>query len=77
MRVVIDLQGAQTESRFRGIGRYSMSLAQGMARNAGDHEIWVAVNGAFPEGIDEIRAGFDGLLPPERIRVFDTYRAVS
>ena len=28
MRIVIDMQGAQTESRFRGIGRYSTSLAQ-------------------------------------------------
>ena len=26
MRIVIDMQGAQTESRFRGIGRYSQSL---------------------------------------------------
>ncbi len=77
MRVVIDLQGAQTESRFRGIGRYSMSLAQAMARNAGDHEVWIAANGAFPDGIDELRAGFDGLLPPERIRIFETFRAVG
>lgn len=38
MRIVIDLQGAQSESRFRGIGRYSLSLAQAMARNAGEHE---------------------------------------
>ncbi len=27
MRIVIDLQGAQTESRFRGIGRYSIAIA--------------------------------------------------
>jgi len=27
MRVVIDMQAAQTESRFRGIGRYAMSLS--------------------------------------------------
>jgi O-antigen biosynthesis alpha-1,2-mannosyltransferase len=37
MRVVIDMQGAQTESRFRGIGRYTMGLALGLARNAGEH----------------------------------------
>ena len=39
MRIVIDLQGAQTENRFRGIGRYSLSLAQAIVRNRGDHEI--------------------------------------
>ena len=37
MRIVIDLQGAQTTgSRFRGIGRYSLALAQGMARRNRD-----------------------------------------
>lgn len=77
MRLVIDLQGAQTESRFRGIGRYSMSLAQGMVRNAGDHDVWIAVNGTFPEGIEEIRAGFEGLLPASRIRVIDTLPGVT
>ena len=77
MRIVIDLQGAQTESRFRGIGRYSMSLASAMARNAGDHEIWVAVNGAFPDGIGDIRASLEGLVPAHRIRQFVTYREVG
>ncbi|MFM2345138.1 MAG: hypothetical protein RLZZ210_1751, partial [Pseudomonadota bacterium] len=26
MRIVIDMQGAQTENKFRGIGKYIMSL---------------------------------------------------
>lgn len=77
MRVLIDLQGAQTESRFRGIGRYSTSLAEAMARNAGDHEIWVAVNGTFPDGIGEIRQALDGLVPQERIRQFETFSRVG
>ncbi|UUZ52769.1 hypothetical protein LP419_26625 [Massilia sp. H-1] len=34
MRIVIDLQGAQTASRFRGIGRYTSALARGMLRHA-------------------------------------------
>ena len=49
MRIVIDMQGAQTESRYRGIGRYTLSLAQGIARNRGEHEIMLALNGLFPE----------------------------
>ena len=32
MRIVLDLQGAQSESRFRGIGRYSLALADAMIR---------------------------------------------
>src|SRR5690606_20188982 len=42
-----------------------------------DHEIWIALNGAFPEGIEDIRAGFQGILPEERIRVFETFSSVG
>ena len=70
MRIIIDLQGAQTESRFRGIGRYSLSLAQAIVRNAGEHEILLAVSGLFPETIDAIRIAFHDLLPRENIRVW-------
>lgn len=77
MRILIDLQGAQTESRFRGIGRYSLSIAQAIARNAGRHEVWLALSGAFPDSLDDLRTAFAGLVPPERIRVFDVPRPVA
>jgi glycosyltransferase involved in cell wall biosynthesis len=70
MRIVIDLQGAQTESRFRGIGRYSLSLTKAIVRNAGEHEIWIALNGLFSESVLALRDEFRDLLPQERIRVF-------
>lgn len=70
MRILIDLQGAQCDSRFRGIGRYSLSLALAMARNPGGHEIWLALSAAFPQSILDLRHAFAGLIPPERIRVF-------
>ena len=63
MRIVIDMQGAQTESRYRGIGRYSLSFAQAVVRNRGEHEIILALNGLFPETIEPIRGTFDKLLP--------------
>ena len=71
MRIVIDLQGAQSASRFRGIGRYSLALALAVARNAGEHEIWIVLNGGLPDAIASVRAAFAGLVPNERIRVFD------
>ncbi len=71
MRIVIDLQGAQSASRFRGIGRYSLALALGVARNAGEHELWIVLNGGLPDAIAAVRAAFAGLVPNERIRVFD------
>lgn len=70
MRIVIDMQGAQTESRFRGIGRYTMSLTQAIVRNRGEHEIILALSGLFPDTIEPIRAAFNGLLPQENIRVW-------
>lgn len=70
MRIVIDMQGAQTESRFRGIGRYSLEFTKAIVRNRGDHEILIALNGSFPEVIELVRATFDGLLPQENIRVW-------
>lgn len=70
MRIVIDMQGAQTGSRHRGIGRYTMALALAMVRNGNDHEFLLVLNGLFPDTIDTIRNAFDGLLPQENIKVW-------
>lgn len=70
MRIVIDLQGAQTESRFRGIGRYSLSIVKAIVRNKGEHEIIIALSNLLPDAIEDIRIAFDGLLPQKNIRVW-------
>ncbi|NIF29510.1 glycosyltransferase family 4 protein [Pantoea sp. Tr-811] len=70
MRIVIDMQGAQTESRFRGIGRYSLALAQGIVRNRGEHEVYLVLNGMLNDSIEGIRSAFAGLLPQSHIRVW-------
>lgn len=71
MRIVIDMQGAQsTGSRNRGIGRYTMAFAQAVVRNRGEHEVHLALSGLFPETIESIRAAFDHLLPQENIHVW-------
>lgn len=78
MRIVLDLQGAQsTGSRNRGIGRYTLSLAQAIARNRGDHEVILALNGLFPETIESIRAAFDKFLPQDNIRVWQALSPVN
>jgi glycosyltransferase involved in cell wall biosynthesis len=71
MRIVIDMQGAQTGSRFRGIGRYTMSLAQAMVRHRGKHEVILLLNGMFPDTLVPIRTAFQGLLSPSQIRVWN------
>ncbi|MET3495557.1 glycosyltransferase [Variovorax boronicumulans] len=71
MRIVIDLQGSQSPgSRHRGIGRYSLSLAQAMARRAGNHELWLALNGRFPDAVEDIKFAFKGLIDPAHIKVW-------
>ncbi len=70
MRIVIDLQGAQSESRYRGIGRYSLSLALAMARANRGHDIHLVLNGSFVETVPSIRLAFEGVLPMENIHVW-------
>ena len=70
MRIVIDLQGAQTESRFRGIGRYSLSISKAIARNIGKHEVIIVLSSLFTDSIDGIKEEFKGILPLENIKIW-------
>lgn len=81
MRIVLDLQACQATNRERGIGRYAMSLAQGIARRANvngrDHDLRIVLNNRFPESVEAIRHAFDGLLPRDRISVFEVPSGVA
>jgi glycosyltransferase involved in cell wall biosynthesis len=70
MRIVLDLQGAQSESRVRGIGRYTLSLAKAIIRQRGDHEVLVALSDLYPDTVDPIRGSLDGILAQGDIRVW-------
>jgi len=72
VKILLDLQGAQTESRQRGIGRYSIALARGIIRNAGDHDIWIGLSGAMPGSIAQAKDAFRDLLPEDRMLVWQT-----
>jgi len=72
MRILIDLQACQSESRHRGIGRYALALAEGMARVNGSHELSLLVNAGFIEGVDPIRDRFTTTIPRERVHAFVT-----
>ncbi|MDA8827857.1 glycosyltransferase family 4 protein [Luminiphilus sp.] len=58
MRIAIDIQGMQTESRFRGIGRYIGSLLDAFAAINTDHEVFLLVNANFPESVMELRSRY-------------------
>ena len=70
MRLVFDLQGAQSDSRNRGIGRYSRALAMAMAERAGPHELIIALNGGFRDATEQLRDAFAPILPASQIRVW-------
>jgi glycosyltransferase involved in cell wall biosynthesis len=72
MRIVIDMQGMQTKSRFRGIGRYACAFVRAVALNSKHHEIVLALNGYFVDSIQPIRKAFAGIVPPENILVWQT-----
>lgn len=71
MKILLDLQGCQSASRFRGIGRYSLAFAKALMRNRGSHTIKLLLNGLYADGIDELRQQFEGLVSAEDILIFD------
>lgn len=77
MRIVIDLQGAQSGSRRRGIGRYSLAFARALIRQGSQHEILLALNGLLSDSIEPIRAHFSDLLPREHIRLWHAPGPIS
>jgi glycosyltransferase involved in cell wall biosynthesis len=77
MRIVIDMQGAQNGSRFRGIGRYTTAFSKHLIQEATNgHEVILALNGAFGDTIDPIRREFAPLLPQTQIVVWEPLGSV-
>lgn len=64
------MQGIQGNNRHHGIGRYTRSLVKAIIRNRGNHEIFLALNGLFPDTIEPIRAEFNELLSQDNIHVW-------
>jgi len=77
MRIVIDMQGAQSESRFRGIGRYSLSIVKSILQYNNSNEIMIALNGLFPETIEYIRSKLQGHILQENIKVWQAVGPVK
>ena len=71
MRLVIDLQGAQACNKNRGIGRYAFSIAQALVRHRDENDVVIVLNGLFPDTIEPIRDAFRGLLPSNKVLVWN------
>ena len=77
MRLLVDMQGAQSASRFRGIGRYSLTLVQYLLRIADDHEVFILLNGEMGEAADALIKLFMKDLPREHVVVFEPLPGVA
>ncbi len=80
MRLVIDMQCVQSESRFRGIGRYAMGLCVAIAaalRADAEDELFLFINETMRESAARLRADFADIVPAARIRGFHSIGATS
>ncbi len=64
MKLLVDLFACQTNSRMRGIGRYSLALTAELAKMRGANEMTVLADALYPESLDELRQQFIRLLSP-------------
>ncbi len=72
MRILFDLIGAQTDSRRRGIGRYTRALALEMLRQRGDDELAFALSANFAEAANDLRRDIGRIAPQTRFATYAT-----
>lgn len=72
MNILLDLQGAQTESRHRGIGRYLREFTRALLplSDQHGHTVQILLNDRFPDAARGIRKDLHGLVPPTSFRIF-------
>ena len=63
MKLLVDILSCQTPSRYRGIGRYTLSLMLEMAHLRGSNEMSVLANAHYAESLEYLRQQFIRLLP--------------
>lgn len=70
MKIIVDLQGVQNESRYRGIGRYSLAFVKALITLRGQHEVIVLLSDLFPETIEPVKDALGEQLAGCSLRVW-------
>ena len=70
MKIVIDMQGAQAQSRKRGIGRYTLALVRGLVRQRGQHQLVLLLNRRFKESCDSLIEEFAPQIGRDNIQLW-------
>jgi glycosyltransferase involved in cell wall biosynthesis len=78
MRLLIDLQGYQTEaSRYRGIGRYTRDIVFKICELSKNDEIIIALNGSYEKENDDITKTLCGHFPNVRVAIWNQIDRVN
>ena len=70
MKIIVDLQGVQNESRYRGIGRYSLAFVKALISLRGQHQIIVLLSDLFSETIEPVKQALGEQLAGCSLRVW-------
>lgn len=70
MRIVIDIQGAQSESFFRGIGSFTLSLVTSFLDCCTNHEVFIILNASLAVNVTEIKKILKDKIPIDHIKFF-------
>ena len=71
MHILIDVQGYQSESKFRGVGRSTYEMSRAIIKNAGQHRVSILMNGMYSiDSINEIKKSWGDILPQEEMIIF-------
>lgn len=75
MRIVIDMQGAQTAAaKAQGTADYTREMTKALiGACAAEDSVYLALNGAFKKECDELIDTFSDLLPRDNIKVWNWY----
>lgn len=71
MKILIDMQGVQNGSRYRGIGRYSDSFVKTLLNINEKHEIFLLFNQLFNDELQEIVKDYQQYIPTDNILYFN------
>ncbi|HUD90496.1 glycosyltransferase family 1 protein [Sphingobium sp.] len=68
LRIVIDMQGVQNGSRYRGIGRYTFAFTEALIALCRDrHDVFLAFNSDLPDELPFLISHFKGQIGAQNI----------